>query len=48
VTQKLNQLTLAELRELETKLAGEQLTIDAVATPAAEILSASDPTTSRP
>jgi hypothetical protein len=45
---RLNDLTLDEMRQLEARLAGEQLTIDAVATPAADILSASDPTTSRP
>jgi hypothetical protein len=47
VTRRLNDLTLDELRQLEARLAGEQLTIDAVATPAADVLSAKDPTTSR-
>ncbi len=39
VTRRRNDLTLDELRQLEVRLAGEQLTIDAVATPAAETAS---------
>jgi hypothetical protein len=37
VTRRPNDLTLDELRQLEARLAGEQLTIDAIATPAADI-----------
>ncbi len=39
VTRRLNDLTLDELRQFEARLAGEHLTIDAVATPAADISS---------